>query len=408
MLTQPTTANAVLVNSSNGGPMAALKRRTDLHLRVLTEPKHAALYDSSTQLCLVDDIDDLPAMRALCARLAEKRKIDAVFGASERSQMIAAYLRATLGLPGTSQEIVRGFTDKYVMKRRLAAAHLPVARHASVEKIDDIPAAAELLGWPVVVKPRTGAGCVGVHVVRDTAEIRHLAAIGALPNGPKIIEQYLEPDAEYHCDAIIHGGRIRFCAISQYLEPLLGSIHRVNGSFTILDRDPYHHAIAELHARTVGALGLTSGITHMELLRSHGQLLVSEIACRPGGGGIPGHLKLQYGVDIWDAYVAIALHEVPQFHPQPSDGIAINLQLPQRPGRVVSITEPVELERLPNVVSVVMNTRPGDLIGPVIHSSSHSGVVYARVASQADVSNCVESVERVFELRVDSMTGEKT
>jgi len=71
---------------------------------------------------------------------------------------------------GADAAPVRLAADKLRLMRVLAAADVPVPRTVAVP-LDAVPAAVRLVGFPAVVKPRTGAGGEGVGVVRRPTDL---------------------------------------------------------------------------------------------------------------------------------------------------------------------------------------------------------------------------------------------
>ena len=86
------------------------------------------------------------------------REVDRVLANWEVMVLTAARLRERLGVPGMSVDAVNGFRDKQLMKERVAAAGLRVPRSLRVRTVTEARAAAERLGYPLVLKPIAGAG----------------------------------------------------------------------------------------------------------------------------------------------------------------------------------------------------------------------------------------------------------
>src|SRR5205814_2069912 len=212
-------------------------------------------------------------------RILGERELHRVLAPFELSVPVAGYLRSYLGLPGLGFETANLFTNKYLMKRRAAAAGLPVTAFRVAYALADVPRKADEIGWPVVINPVPLRGC---------------------PAG-------------------------------------------FNASYVLPPDHPDLAEILDVHARTVRAFGLRAGVTHMELLKSKGGLLAGEIACRPPGGGIPEGIRLQYGVDIWRAFRETSLGLEPDIRSTERDGLIVNYLLPIKPGRIVRLSTAADL-----------------------------------------------------------------
>lgn len=125
---------------------------------------------------------------------------------------------------GSRSDAVRIAGDKLATLRRLAQAGLPVP--VTVEA--PAPEAAGAVGFPLVLKPRDGAGCVGLRRVDDPADLaRAWAEARAAANGsPLIAQPYVrgthasasllcggvEPQpVSLNGQAIVEDGRFEYC-----------------------------------------------------------------------------------------------------------------------------------------------------------------------------------------------------
>lgn len=398
--------NALLVNTVSTEPIEALETDPELRLTVLTHPEYAHLYRPETPVVLVDDVTDLRQVRDRVVELIRTRPIDHVIAPSERGLQPAGYLRSFLGLPGTGYDTANRFSNKYAMKRALAAAGLPVAPFALLGSLLDLPRHATELGWPVVVKPVIGAAARDTHVLADRAEFDELLSSprAAGLRGcryPLIVERFVDVDAEFRCDGVVGAGAVRFAPVSRYVLPPLVRQGRIAGSYTLPTGSPDLAPVDELHRAAVAALGLHDGITHLEVLRTSDGYLIGEISARPGGGGIGEAIRLRYGVDLWQAFVDVSVGREPGCAPTDSGDVVIACTLPARAGRVEHVTPAAELAALPGVVDVRGLVEPGGVVADEVSSAVHAGVVYLRAPGEAAVPAMIAEVERAFTLTVD-------
>src|SRR5450432_300643 len=93
------------------------------------------------------------------------KSVDRVLANWEVLVTLAARMRERWGLPGMSPDTVHGFRDKEVMKERVRAAGLRVPRSRRVKTEQELRAAAEYIGMPLIVKPIAGAGSADTYAV---------------------------------------------------------------------------------------------------------------------------------------------------------------------------------------------------------------------------------------------------
>ena len=376
------------------------------HVSVITEPGHRQRYGPDVDVYLVDNVQDVEQVRRTTMRILGERELHRVLAPFELSVPVAGYLRSYFGLPGLGFETANLFANKYLMKRRAAAAGLPGTAFRVAYTLADVPSKADELGWPVVIKPVIGGGGLDVVVFDGPDAFAHFcASLDAEPitrlTVPLIVEQYVELEAEYNCNGIVHDGDVVFAAALRYPLPLLGCPADFNASYTLPPGHPDRAEILDVHARMVHAFGLRSGVTHMELLKTSGGLLAGEIACRPSGGGIPEGIQLQYGVDIWRAFRETSLGLKPEVRPTEREGLLVSYLLPIKPGRIVRLSTAAELAAVPSVLRVDMHKQVGDVMRDRVGSSAATGVVHLRVRDEAEVSGRILELAERYLLDVE-------
>ncbi|MEU8779973.1 ATP-grasp domain-containing protein [Streptomyces sp. NPDC048606] len=374
---------------------------------VVTETGHTHSFPTGVDVVEVADIRDPREVLAAAVSVARRRPVEHVLTPAEFSQGTGGYVRSVLGLPGLGHDAALGFSNKYVMKQRLREAGLPVAEFAQVFSLAQVPAAADRTGWPCVVKPVVGGGCLDVVVLDSRAHFDAFAAspqadsLRACPD-PLIVEAYVPMDAEFHCDGVVHDGEMLFAAASRYFTPLLGQIDSFSGSSFLPDGHPGLAPALDLHARAVRALGMRSGVTHLELFATPNGFLIGEIACRPAGGGITDAVRYQYGVDIWQAFLDTSIGRRPRCEPRRRDAIVVNADFPTRPGRITRLVPEADLAALPGVISARMSMSVGDVIPADLTSSTSPGLVFYEARDEDEVRSRLENIRDAYFLETSA------
>jgi len=99
------------------------------------------------------------------------KEVDRVLANWEVMVLSAARLRERCGVPGMSVDTVNGFRDKQLMKERLSAAGLRVPQSVRIRTAAEARAAAERLGYPLVLKPISGAGSADTYRLNSDDEL---------------------------------------------------------------------------------------------------------------------------------------------------------------------------------------------------------------------------------------------
>ncbi|MBT0773338.1 ATP-grasp domain-containing protein [Kineosporia sp. J2-2] len=363
--------HAVVINAAKIYPPRELERLSQFAtVSVITEAQYAHRYGSVSDVHMVDSVYRFDQVRDAARAIYERQGIDCVIGPAERSIPVAGLVRTWFGVPGFGFDVGMRCSNKQLMKQALHAAGLPVTGWTSAESLERLPAAFDRLGGgPVVVKPVFGGGSKNTFVLHTRDEAVALGsqerAKGLRDAGfPLIVEQYVDISTEYHCDGVVHEGKVLFSGVSHYLvPPLQEQFGAVAGSMALEPQSPEYAAIQELHRRAVGALGLDAGVTHLEVLRRGDDLLIGEIACRPGGDGVTDLVRWQHGVDLWQAFTDISAGRVPVVEPVTDPRTVVLVDLPLRSGRVTAISRESDFRVLPEVLEVESFVAVGDTIG---------------------------------------------
>jgi biotin carboxylase len=391
----------ILLNTTKERPVQILAADCGVQLTVITEPRYFSLHEPWAQVGLVDDIEDLPSVRDAVMRSCPDGNIDYVVSATERTLQAGGYLRSLLGLPGISFEVANTMSNKYAMKLVLSRAGLPVAPFKRLLHLRHLPLACSEMTWPLIVKPVLGTGAMNTFIVgtRDECALLYDSSPSAALRGmriPLIAESLVEFEWEFHSEGITYDGELVFASAGRYFGSLFENMGKVNGSYMLSAASPEWQAIAELHRKSVAAIGLRSGVTHLQGFRTTAGHVVGEITCRPAGGAITDLVKAQYRVDLWRAFLDVSLGETPALDGGDQNATFARCWIPPVPGIVQSLATRAELECVPWVVSAEVTARAGDRVGPAVDSSSHVAmVIYHAATAEEAVARADEVVARV-------------
>ncbi len=237
------------------------------------------------------------------------REVDRVLANWEPLVVLAARLRERFGLPGMSVDTVLGFRDKQLMKQRVAAAGLRVPRAGRVRTVNEARAAAERIGYPLILKPIAGAGSADTHKVESTAELEQ-ALRQMLHIGEASCEEFIEGD-EFTFDTVSIDGQPAFMNVASYLpKPLIARTNEWISPVVITVRDmaqPALKAGIELGSKVLHALGMGDGFTHMEWFRKpDGEAVFGEIGCRPGGAHLVDQMNYTCDIDLFREWARVS------------------------------------------------------------------------------------------------------
>jgi hypothetical protein len=247
------------------------------------------------------------AVEALGGQLGPVRRLLAVL---EQLQVPVAMVREHLGIPGMDAATAGNFRDKDQMKTVLRAAGVPCARHRLASSAADAAGFASEAGFPLVVKPPAGAGAKSTFRLDDRGDLESwLAAAPPGPDRPALMEEFLTGD-EGSYDSVMVDGQIVWDSISSYLPTPLEVLRNPWIQWVVLlPRDisgPEYAGLREVAPVALRALGLRTGLTHMEWFRRpDGSVAVSEVGARPPGAQITSMLCYAHDFDLYRAWARL-------------------------------------------------------------------------------------------------------
>lgn len=269
-------------------------------------------------------VDALNADQLIVAARAFQRewgKVDRLLGYLEEMQLPLALAREALGIPGMDAKTARNFRDKNVMKEVLAKAGLPVARQALVVSADDALRLVAEVGYPLVLKPI--AGVAAKNTVRVASDAELFDALGRLvPSAERPVqaEEFVAGE-EFTLETVSVRGKPVWHSSTYYLPGPLKVIENAWMQYCVLlPREPLPpHAtkFRPLNRRALAALGMYTGLSHMEWFRkTDGNAVISEVAARPPGVNIMTMNGLAHGVDMWEKWARLMVHETFEIPPR--------------------------------------------------------------------------------------------
>jgi ATP-grasp domain len=328
----------------------------------------------------VDDALDPGQLAWAVTALGERiGPVQRLIGVLEHLQVQLAQVRDQLGIPGMDAATARNFRDKAQMKSVLRAAGVPCARHRLAESAAAAASFAAEAGYPLVVKPPAGAGAKSTFRLDDPGDLRvWLDAAPPAPGRPALLEEFLTGD-EGSYDSAMTDGQIVWDSVSRYLPTPLEVLRNPWIQWAVLmPRDvggPEYDGIRAIAPTALRALGLRSGLTHMEWFRRpDGSVAVSEVAARPPGAQITSMLCYAHDFDLYRAWAELMVHGTFASPPRTWSVGAVFLR-GQGSGRVLAVHGLGELP--PGVRSLVVESR---LPGPgQLSSGSYEGDGYVIV-----------------------------
>jgi len=237
--------------------------------------------------------------------------VDRMESTIESHQMAAAKVREARHIPGTSVRTTWLCRDKPSMKEALRAAGVPTAASTAAHTVDEVVDFANAVGFPLILKPRAGAGALDTTRVDSMADLRQ--ALTSFGHYDSIaVEEFVEGHEGFY-DTITIDGHIAHDWITHYYPNVLEAMRQrwISPQFVTSNRigdSSFYAEVRELGGRVIEALGIGTSATHMEWFYGPKGLRFSEIGCRPPGVGCWDLYSAANDVDVYREWAHAIVH----------------------------------------------------------------------------------------------------
>ena len=284
----------------------------------------------------------------------------------------AAQIAEALGLRFFSVPTAENLTDKLRQRTALRDGGLATPDFWDLDEIVAAasPVAAAGPGYPLVVKPRRGRGAMDTAAVRSEEELE--AVLADVVPGRMMIERFI-PDPTM---PVTGAGSAPFVSVELAMSDGVVGVFGVTGKPPLappfretghvfpadLPRD-LEERLIDTAVRAARALGVETGVLHVEVKCTDAGPVVIEVNGCMGGGAIRGLILRSLGIDEIRETMRLALgeHLVYESIPRPTDvGFRFDIQPDASLRRITAVEGLDTVPGIPGVERVFRGVGPGD------------------------------------------------
>ena len=229
----------------------------------------------------------------------------------EAHTLPVAQVREACTIPGTSVRTAWLCRDKPSMKQALREVGVPTAASTAADTAAEVHDFADRIGYPLILKPRAGAGALDTVRVDGGAELD--SALAGLGHADSIaVEEFVEGHEGFY-DTLSVEGRPQLDFVSHYYPNVLEAMRTrwISPQFVStnrIDTVADYEQLRELGHRVNEALGIGTSATHMEWFFGPKGLRFSEIGCRPPGVGAWDLYSAGNDLDLYREWASAIVH----------------------------------------------------------------------------------------------------
>jgi biotin carboxylase len=247
-------------------------------------------------------------------------RVDGVACFDCESMALAALLARDFSAAFVSLSAVNNCRDKLVSKELWQKSHIDCPRMAPVCNVEDAIDFLSTLKRGCVLKPLSGSGSELVFHCKDEKECRRAFSViqGGLrqrknqrlykgisnDSSPIIVEEFVD-GSEFSCDFFMYEEATTLIRLAKKIPSSIGPFGTTMG-YVLVDALPNAidlNIFRRYLARAAGALGIKKSICMADFIVRGGDIILLEMAPRPGGDCLPALIRNALQLDI----IALAL-----------------------------------------------------------------------------------------------------
>ncbi|WP_394838614.1 ATP-grasp domain-containing protein [Pendulispora rubella] len=354
------------------------------------------------------DTGDTAALVEVSRELSRKG-LAGVTSSSEYFVVAAARVAWQLGLPGPDPVALASCRDKHLQRQRLRAAGVAIPDFRAAETPEDAVRAAEAFGFPVIVKPVSGSGSVGVAACSSPEGVHaHAAALlgqavneRGQPVPRMVLVETIAQGPEYSVetfDRTVVGVTAKHLGSPPYF---IEVGHDHPAPLHTVERD----ALARITRAALDALGLGFGPAHTEIRYTESGPAIIEVNPRLAGGFIPELVRLATGVDLVRNTVARIARQPAPCEPLHRRHASLRFLLPPAEGSLARIDGLEAAGRLRGVAEARMYGAVGSQLACRHDFRDRIGHVIATGATPEDAMATADRAREQVRLTVTPARG---
>ncbi len=298
----------------------------------------------------VPSVTDVEAMTGQVRRVQDRLWVDRIEATIEAHTLATARVREACAIPGTSVQTAWLCRDKPSMKQALREAGVPTAASTAAASAEEVLAFAEQVGFPLILKPRSGAGASDTMRAEDAAGLeRALGIFGGQGVESIAVEEFVEGHEGFY-DTITIDGQVAMDFVSHYYPNVLDAMRTrwISPEFIStnrIDTAPEYAELREMGRLVNAALGIETSATHMEWFFGPKGLKFSEIGCRPPGVGAWDLYSAGNEIDVYREWAMAIVHGQTGSAPSRRYASGMVALRPDQDGRITGYTGVEEMQQ---------------------------------------------------------------
>lgn len=331
--------------------------------------------------------------------------VDAIMPINDWGTVSAAIVSKSLGLRGITPEAALAATDKGIMRDCWKNNGIPNPKYFVFSTLNELKEGIQNIGFPCVIKPTDSGGSGrGISVLQGIEDLEWAFDFAKpfVRNNRMICEGFVN-GTELTVEAITVEGVTTILAMSDKVKPELRTRVATSLNYPAKLSAEQTELVETTVIHAIGALGITIGMTHTEVIIQDQNLVMVEIGARGGGGHIfHTIINAVSGVNAPVALAQILTGEHPDLSKIQHRGAVYRFFNPQF-GKLNKVEGVEEVRSWPDILDIGLMKSAGDTVGDLKNSLERAGHVITSGDSRDAAVALADKAEATVTFFVDPL-----
>ncbi|AKB18847.1 ATP-grasp domain-containing protein [Methanosarcina sp. WWM596] len=352
----------ILILGAGVYQVPAIKKAKELGYNTIVLSYNIEEYPGSkfADIALNVDTTDIPKV----LEVARKYNVRGVFTTGTDVALPAlGKVNDELNLVGSSYETCTLSTNKLLMKKKFEENGVPTSRFEIVDGVEQAKKAANLIGYPVMVKATNSSGSRGITKANSDTELETSWGFAKKYSKNKesiLIEEFLE-GKEFGIQAFIHNKEVKLICVHNTTTTPPPHCVPIGHSYPFKNVEILDE-VESICKKGIKALKMNNCAANMDLIQTEDGIKIFEIGARMGGTCIPELIEVYTGIDVTKECIKISMGKKPNFQVQKKQAVAAMLITSKKAGIFKSAIIPQEIKDSPYIVNISRDINEGDSV----------------------------------------------
>ena len=256
----------------------------------------------------ISDMEDYDqTYRAIGHFIHKHGRIDRFESLNEYWLDLEAGIRTDFNIWGIKLDYIQNIKKKSRMRAAFRKAGVNVIAQKKTSERAGALEVIRRVGYPIVVKPDSGAGAAFTYKISNQAELDEFFRIKPA-DVSFVMEEFIDGLVVTFDGLVNRDGEILFCASTKYDGSIMDVVNK-NLHMSYVCRPEVPAEILEIGSKIVKAFDLKERFFHIELFEhKNGKIYALEVNIRPPGGYMTDAINYSYDIDIYAEWAAMVVN----------------------------------------------------------------------------------------------------